>query len=283
MLIPKAVFAISKLVARDPSRYAINGISLKRTDDGQCVATVTDGRRFLTTQWDDAEYREDFPSSQSSTNPVSGFHTLVKKSQWDRVGKTIPKSRVSSARPELNYCLLDEQRHTDINHMSSSDGKATSIIDDDILEGNFPDLQNSISQYVVGCDAVEIDVNPQLFIETLQSLEAATGEDILRENRNVRLTIPINPTMGIRIDGGQNISGASKNSTQIVTAIACIMPRLPERVPILTARALATPLGQSQAMLVVIRQLDATKLSPEVAAQVTKILNTIDKTTNEPT
>ncbi len=205
MLIPKQVFKVSKLAAREPTRwYAIHGIRVKRRADGKCIAVATDGRRLIEVTWDDEHLRPEFAAEQrrakrpctslGSVEPVKGFETIVSQSQWDEARKAIPNVR---DKPILKHCLLDETSVEGKVQMEITTLGGKRPIEGDSIEGDFP-YEDLIPKYTVGKDAVEISVNPKLLAEVLNAIKAVTKNE---ESEVVRLIVPANPTRPMVIEG----------------------------------------------------------------------------------
>lgn len=188
MLIPKRVFKISALAARDTSRHPINGVFVAREAGGKCLAVATDGRRLIRVRWNDKHLRPKFPAvGLGSVESVKDFSAIVATKQWDDAGKAIPKR---ANKPILEHCLLDE---TGIN------GKVTmGSLNGDTVEGKFPGYKNVIPNYTIGKDAVEIDVNPKLMAEILKVVETVATDD---KSRSIRLVVPTDPSRPIVIKG----------------------------------------------------------------------------------
>ncbi len=202
MLIPRQVFAVSKLAARESTRYAINGVNVERVD-GQCVATTTDGRRLISVTWSDEDVRADFPPDCGDVTPVDDFQTIVSRSQWDEAAKLIPKP-AARLKPVLANCLLDENSANGTVTMSATDlGHATGRrrVSDLSAEEHFPKYQDVIPAYDIGHNAVAIGVNPRLLAETLCAVEATATDE---EHKGVRLIVPTDPRCPMVIDSEAN-------------------------------------------------------------------------------
>lgn len=195
MLIPKQVFKVSKLAARETSRCAIHGVHVKRLPDGKCVAVALDGRRLIKATWDDECLRPEFPCvGLGSVDPVADFSAIVSTKQWNEAEKAIPRR----GKPILLNCLLDETTANGRIQMGSTDLENPRTLGGDSLEGNFPKYQDVIPDYIVGDNAVEIGVNPLFLAEICKVVgEVATSED----SKGIRLVVPTNPNNPLVVEG----------------------------------------------------------------------------------
>ncbi len=210
MLIPKRVFKVSKLASRDATRYAINGVLVRRTENGRCAAVTTDGRRLIKATWGDACLRAEFPSvGLGSVEPVEDFEAIVSTKQWDEAEKTIPRN---GNKPILFHCLLDETTANGKIQMGTTDLDTRRRLGGDSIEGTFPKYEDVIPKYTVGDDAVEIGVNPSFMAEICKVVEAV-ATDV--ESKGVRLVVPTDPGKPIVVDG-RTVEG--------VEATAVLMP-----------------------------------------------------------
>lgn len=197
MLIPRQVFAVSKLVSREPTRYAIDGVEVRRVD-GQCVATALDGRRLISVKWSDEDIRSEFPPDVGDVAPLDDFQAIVSRSQWDEAGKLIPKR---TRRPVLGNCLLDENSANGTVTMTATDLDQSRSVSGKSREGNFPKCQDVIPDYDVGRNAVAIGVNPRFLAEVARVVEDTAVGDA---TDGVRLIIPTDPRRPMVIDSEAN-------------------------------------------------------------------------------
>ncbi len=195
MLIPRQVFNVSKLAARESTRYAINGVNVERVD-GQCVATTTDGRRLISVKWSDEDIRAEFPPDVGDVAPLDDFQTIVSRSQWDEAGKLIPKRTL---KPVLGNCLLDENSANGEVTLAATDLDRTRSVKGASVEGNFPKYRDIIPDYDIGRNAVAIGVNPRFLAEVARAVE-----DTATDDSPVRLTIPVDPGRPMVIDAQVN-------------------------------------------------------------------------------
>ena len=91
MLVPKHVFAVGKCAAKEQGRYAINGVLLKRDNEGKPHAVATDGKMLIAATW--AEDKEDeFPETGIQGKPIeNSMDVIVPLNSWNEMGRNVPK------------------------------------------------------------------------------------------------------------------------------------------------------------------------------------------------
>ncbi len=196
MLVPGILSKLGNLVARESTRYAINGILLKRDADGKCVAAVTNGRFLCVSKWDDEPIRGEFPVIHGcDSSPKTDFEVVVDLRQWKSAHKLLPKRTINQT---YNRFLVDEHSANGKLTISATDGTATSNCVDDSLELDFPHYEDIVPKYEVGVEAVEIGVDPKRLAELLLTM-SEVGADV--ESKGVRLVIPVDPSRPMAIHG----------------------------------------------------------------------------------
>jgi len=190
MLIPKRVFAVSKIAASscEGTRYTIHGVLAERLTDGKCAVAATDGRKLIQVTWNDEHLQPEFPAiGVGSVEAVKGFSQIISTSQWNEAEKTIPESRYKRI---LEHCLVDETSPNDRVYMSTTNLESQKHTNGSSIEGRFPNYKEVIPEYTVGENAVELGMDPVLLANLLRVLaRVATDEN----SKGVRLVIPTDP------------------------------------------------------------------------------------------
>ncbi len=87
MIIPRQVFPIAACVAKESTRYAIQGVYLERLDPTEnghnARAVTTDGRMLLAASWKDDD-----------DAPLKDWTTVVGLADWEAARKAIPRKRL---------------------------------------------------------------------------------------------------------------------------------------------------------------------------------------------
>lgn len=196
MTFPMQVFHVLKVAAKESTRYAINGVYVKR-EGCECAVAVTDGRRLLRASWDEE-------------SPGVDFGVVVEGKQWAAAHK-IAKACSQRDGP---VCRLSkepgDEGQVTITVESSDDCRTT--ISGAPAFGKFPKYEQVIPNYAVGKDADEIGFDPALLEETLQVARVAAAACEGRDG--VRLIVPRNPKGAMVI--------ASRGDQ--VKVLACVMP-----------------------------------------------------------
>lgn len=195
MLIPREVFDVLKVAARESSRYAINGVLVERESDEQCNAVCTDGRRLLCLSWDDTEARHDYPCGDANSAPVEGFEWVINGGDWSEAKNLAPKN--GGVKPVLQNVLLDEHHkpNTELVFVGTDLSKRRTL-EVTPADCHFPKYRDVIPEYDDD-DCVRIGVNPKLFAELLKVMaDVATDE----ESKGVTLIVPKDPARPIRIE-----------------------------------------------------------------------------------
>ncbi len=222
MLIPKPVFPISKIAARENARYAINGVCVQRDSNGVAVATVTDGLRLLSVSWSDESAVKDYPADDRNAAPVKGFSTIVPTHTWDRASKAVPENPL---KPVLAHCLIEETTTAENRkiRLSTTDLGSVQQFDTEQVDGKFPVWGDVVPTYdsipaeklgalVAGGDvsdraAVNIGVDPKLFGELLLTIARMTANG---KPCPVRLEVPLSSAGPIKLSAecdGRSIVG----------------------------------------------------------------------------
>ncbi len=194
MLIPKRVFEVSKIAARESTRYAINGVLVER-DDEKLSAVCTNGRTLLKVDWSDEHSRTEYPGKNKELNPQNGFKAVINAEDWTEAAKLAPKR---SIKPILENVVLNESGKGSIT-LSATDLQRRRSIEVTPSEGHFPKYLDVIPVYRVyghdtqnlaESDAIQIGIDPKLLSELLTTMtKIATCE----EARELRLVVPKDP------------------------------------------------------------------------------------------
>lgn len=202
MLIPAEVFSIVKMAAKKSTRYAINGVYVRR-DGKTCIAAATDGRAIIELRWEDELARSQFPAIDSvSSAPVDGYAVVVPAPVWIAAGKRFAGKQPS---PDLRYVLLDENKPDGVVTVATHNGECCTIATMD-AGGKFPDYEGLIPSYEIGKDAFDIGCGVDLFMLGLKTLGDST--ECAAVGSGARITVPKDgkrPVV-IRAKGG-NVEG----------------------------------------------------------------------------
>ncbi len=198
MLIPKELAAIAKIAAKESTRYAINGVYVKRTQSGACVASVTDGRRMVQVTWND--------SHDLDAKPVKGFSAIVPAPVWKEALKSVPRRE-----NEASLAESGTKPAGNMVAMESTDGETSRLISVPQPDGGFPRVADVIPSYEDG-ESSEIGVDLGLLAEMLTVVQSTVGS----EYRNTSLIVPTDPKrpLTIKASNGEGLS-----------VVAVLMPR----------------------------------------------------------
>lgn len=197
MLIPKRVFPIVALAAKESSGCAIDGVRVERTDDGECRALTTDGRRVAIAKWSDV-------AESASFDPGDGV--VIAAKQWEEADRVVASA---------NSCHLDEVEvaKSKIIRMAMTCDKQVHSISRPVDDTGFPSIDNVVPDYTVGKNAVEIGVDARLLAECCKVIaEVATGAG----HKGVRLVVPMDATKPLVLE--------SRNSHGKVSCKIVLMP-----------------------------------------------------------
>lgn len=203
MRIPKVVLkSVAKVAAAESTRYAINGVRFKRTEN-QASAEALDGRMLIRARWTDDTKRDD--SIQKKP-----FDVLLRSSA---LSKTKLPARIKQV--ELKESHINGTAKilalSSVNPLRFDDN--AKVQDIDTIEGHFPDVNQVIPDYDVKgkSDCHVFAVDPKLLATLLDTIaKVATDEG----SKGVRIVCPLDPTKPIRIDA----------STDDVVATGVLMP-----------------------------------------------------------
>lgn len=225
MLIPRAVFKISKGAAKEDCRYATSGVRVERGKGSTCYAVVTDGKKMIIAEWSDEEANQDFPSVPGSTpgrfKPKEGV--VISREQWDKAGKAIPPKRITRNKPVLAYCHLDEraiieyrEKHP-TNHpadrvcpvyLTTTDGRSREQNEDYSERDHFPSWRDVVPDYETSelavREAIQVGISPQLLAECCKLVEGIGTDE---EFKGGLLTVPIEDKRVITLEGRSAESG----------------------------------------------------------------------------
>lgn len=183
MLIPKRIFAISKVAAKEQGRYATNGVCLQRTPDGRPLAIATDGRRLVAATWPEGK-PDELPEGVLQGQDTFGMdEAIIPTRPWDEAGKAIPKYTV---RPGLDVAAVGIDGRT--ARIGSTDLEVTKRNDTLLTEGKFPTWRKIVPNDLDGMRCIAF--NPQYLAECAQVLQAMVGS---LETPLVTLAIPKDP------------------------------------------------------------------------------------------
>ena len=186
MLVPKGFFPISAVAAKESTRYAIDGVRVRRTEEGRCQLAATDGRRIIMATWDDEADRAKYPPVAGSTKAVAGFQTTIPTKEWNEAGKLIPRT----SKPILHQCLVDESSEKGKINMSTYDCRTERRITAPYVNKPFPQIEQMVPKYKVGEDAVCISVDSKLLAETLLTISAMMRGGTANGMVSVTLIVP---------------------------------------------------------------------------------------------
>jgi hypothetical protein len=188
MLIPKKAFEIHALGAKEKTRYALNGILIKREADGRPVIVATDGRVLGRTTWNEPP-ADEYPEGPTPiTHGKKPFKVLLPKTAIKEAQKLAPNRY---RRPILGYVVMDETP-------DDTDSKPIRMVGTDLeswnsgsyrrLEGNFPDYAEVIPKYD-NSNSITVALGVELLASVSATLKKfANGEG--ETGNTVRLTIP---------------------------------------------------------------------------------------------
>lgn len=165
MLVPKNIFAVGKVAAKEQGRFAINGVCLDRTPDGRPLAIATDGRRLIAATWAEGK---DLPEGLTLKDDVKG-ETIVPLDAWKEIEKNVPKW---VPRPSLKVAAVGlsgeqiEAVSTDMASVKRSSSK--------VAAGIFPKWKQVLPRYdTPTC----ISFNPKYLAEVAEAVAEAAGVD----------------------------------------------------------------------------------------------------------
>lgn len=165
MLVPKNIFAVGKVAAKEQERYAINGVCLDRTPDGRPLAIATDGRRLIAATWAEGK-PEDLPEGLTLKDDVKG-ETIVPLDAWKEIEKNVPKR---APRPSLKVAAVGlngnsiEAVSTDMASVKRSSAK--------VAAGIFPKWKQVLPRYD---NPTCISFNPKYLAEVAEAVAEAAG------------------------------------------------------------------------------------------------------------
>lgn len=177
MLVPKNVFAVGKVAAKEQGRYAINGVCLGRTPDGRPLAVATDGKRLVAATWAEGK-AEELPADLTAGQDIKA-ETIVGLETWNEIGKNVPKK---APRPNLKQAVVGiEGRQvqavsTDMTNTRRSAGL--------VVEGAFPKWRQVVPRQD---KPMCISFNPKYLAEVAEVVAEAAG--VNEDNPVVTLAI----------------------------------------------------------------------------------------------
>ena len=209
MLIPKKVMNVSRLANAEPTRYASDGVQVRRVDD-KCVAAATDSRRLIEVTWSDKELRPEYAESSLNSEPVNGFEVVIPVNHWDEASKLSPKNGARA---------IDETTNNGKYTIGTADRSQTRKIEGECSKLPYPKYESLIPEHAIGQDAAEIYVDPKLLAEVCHVLRAIATDE---KNRSIRLVVPLDSRRPLVFEA--NADG--------ISALALLMPiRRPEGWP----------------------------------------------------
>jgi hypothetical protein len=196
MLVPKQVAALVKIAAKEATRYAFNGVYFERGKSGNPRAVVTDGRRALILEWEEADHAE-FPPVDIDPRPAEGFKATIPTDDVERAAKSVSKR---NCRPILDNFVIDEPNANGTVKLASTDLSRRNVFEATTVEGNFPPIDDVVPKPVVYDPAqhgaqqfthIRIGFNPMLLAELLKAMAAAACSE---ESKGVEFIVPIDPS-----------------------------------------------------------------------------------------
>ena len=213
MLVPKRLFAIAGVVAKESTRYAISGVLAERREDGACRLAATDGKRAITVDWSDEAERKDYPAIAGDVAPKPGFSAILPAKPWVEAGKQIPNS---GTRPVLQHCLIDETAAGDTVTLASTDLETVRRLSVVPSEGRFPAVDDVFPQYTIGEDADRVHVDPVSLADTFRAFARVIDHDGNGRDpgrKGIALIIPRNPRKPIILES--KYEGATVRAVQM--------------------------------------------------------------------
>ncbi len=170
MLIPKEVLNVLGAASKDPNRFQLCGIHLKRLTHDRCSAVATDGKQLTVVTWDEDDWKE-YPDGPE---PVDGFDTIVPDHDVKSLRAMIPSC---TPRPILDNLVLDEGPHSNGNpHLlpfSSTDLDSKQNRECRAIEGTYPDY----SSVIHSGGGVRVMFNPYILANQLLTVAKCAGLD----------------------------------------------------------------------------------------------------------
>ena len=206
MLIPKTVFKIDQVVAKEATRYALNGIRVEREPDGGALAIATDGRQLVVARWKDADLGE-YPDVGADLEPVEGFGATVPAAAWKKAGGAVP---ANSTRPVLNNAFVAEKiDDRGAVQLGCTDLEMVQKFEARILEGDYPKWRLTVPDDKR--DETTVVVSARLLANLLKTVADIAGRGA--EDCLVRLHVPEDEHSAVRIErvyggtGDVNVEG----------------------------------------------------------------------------
>jgi hypothetical protein len=181
MLIPRAVFALSKLCDGESSRYALGGVLFERIDAERCRAVVTDGRCLVIVEWrENHAFDTEFGNFPLNTAP--GFVVLIPAGSCvalQRLGKPTPKTKMP---PKCEVVAIGEQAQE-----SQSEFRACVLTENGRLgysavtcEGRFPRWQDVVygrRKLRAGTAMGAVSLDTELFSRVLVAVNEVSRDE----------------------------------------------------------------------------------------------------------
>lgn len=197
MLIPKQVFPIVAIAAREATPFfSINSVRIAREGE-ECTAVVTDGSRMLEVRWpDDDETRKDYPSRQDDTllTTVGGFERLVSRALWTEASKLADGKALQ---PIVRNTVCREQYPDEGPHVefSATDLDVVHTCSGGPCDGKFPNYKAHIPHYVDD-ECTRIGFDAKILSELLRTMLKCGlgGDNQSGDNCVLEFVVPHDPT-----------------------------------------------------------------------------------------
>lgn len=204
MLIPRSAFPVSRCAAKEATRYAFNGVQLKRLADGKCRVAATDGRRLMVAEWTEPKDAAGFPpvfEGNPQHKTTAEFGAIIPADAFDKIGKSIPRS----SHPLICHAAVDEVGANGHVDMATTDLSSTTRLSPATINGSFPPVDDTIPNYEIVNEsdsghqnkAIICYYSAKLLREMLKAIEDAQAGDYQPQ---VKLTIPLAKNRPMRID-----------------------------------------------------------------------------------
>lgn len=181
MLIPKELVGISKIAARESTRYAIAGVHVVARKDGKAVVSVTDGRRLVQVSFDGEARAEE-------------MSTIVPRNVWNDL-----LNAIGADQPHGRLAATDKK----VTLSSRCDGVARQLTAEP-CRGKFPDTAGIIPSYEIGKDAQKIGMDLSLLSELLAVVSGIVGRDLPHRTHLIVPTDSLKPLL-IKGDNGEGL------------------------------------------------------------------------------
>jgi DNA polymerase III sliding clamp (beta) subunit (PCNA family) len=184
MLIPPNILqGVSAAASRDTSRLQLCGVLLERGEDGQPMATATDGKTLMHARWVEDPPAE-FPTVETcDPSPVPGSRALIPIEAVSSLAKMPPKK---PAKPILRNLAMDEKTLNGSAVFAGTDLDSRERREVSTIEGTFPDYRPALAAPE---RSVKVSVNAEMLANILEAVVRA-GE-LPKPYRRVTLEIPI--------------------------------------------------------------------------------------------